>query len=105
MTLIIIVNKVKAGKVQYNLYYIKENKLIPIGFPGLDTDYSEIKQNKREYKDKSFVYESTQYTCYGAPKDIIKALANKFDEFQIIDDNNAITGRDIKGFLKEYRII
>jgi hypothetical protein len=106
MTLVIIVNKVKAGKVQYNLYYIKDNKLIPIGFSGLATDYNEIKQNKREYKDRSFIYESTKYNSYGAPVDIIRALADKFQEFQLIDnDNNGITGRDIEGFLREYSCI
>jgi hypothetical protein len=103
MTLVIIVNKVKAGKVQYNLYYIKDNKLVPIGFSGLNTDYEEIKQYKRTYKDRSFVYESTKYNCYGAPVDIIRALADKFHDFQLIDnDNNGITGRDIEGFIREH---
>jgi hypothetical protein len=103
MTLVIIVNKVKAGKIQYQLYYIKDNKLIPIGFDGLKTDYEKIKQYKRTYKDRSFVYESTKYNSYGAPVDIIRALKDRFQDFQLIDnDNNGITGRDIDGFLREY---
>lgn len=104
MTLVIINTKTNKTSCYYNLYYIENNNLIPIGFSGLETDYSEIQENKKHLKDRTFTYKSTHYNPYGVPVDIVRALKDKFDTFQYIDDTyNGVSNHITAKFLNEYR--
>ena len=103
MTLVIFNYKSNKTSIYYKLFYIKEGKLIPIGFEGLDTDYKEIAEFKKVLSGQRFVYKSTCYNSYGIPLDILRVLKNKFTDYQYIDDwYNGTTYNTIEKTLREY---
>jgi hypothetical protein len=104
MTLVIINTKTNKTTCYYKLFYIKDGVLVPLGFDGLGTDYSEVEQFKKVLSNNTFVYQSKKYNGNGVPVDIIRALKDKFDTYQYIDDfYNGVTAGSTEHFLNEYK--
>ena len=86
MKLLIICIKKNSASRCYRLYKQEGEKLIEIGFSGLGTDYNEIADNKKTFKDGNFYYISKKYRFNGVPRDIIYKLQGLFDEIEYIDN-------------------
>ena len=101
MRLMIINTKINNASRYYRLYKMDGEKITEIGFSGLGTDYDEIKGNKKDYKDGSFVYVSRFYRVDGIPRDIVYYLRHRFSELIMIEGNfNGVQYYDVKTVLK-----
>jgi hypothetical protein len=104
MKLMIINIKINSASRYYRLYKVEGEKIVEIGFSGLGTDYEEIKGNKKNYKDGSFVYVSKKYRADGIPRDIVYYLRHRFSKLIMIEGNyNGVQVYDVKTVLKSLR--